>query len=250
MALSTIDIVVLLAVGLFGVVGAFTGFIKQAYSLIALVIAYILARPVGSIFAEFISARSETPPGAAFVIGSFAAGLGIFAAVKVFFSIVHHFLGKKGQSMRGLDRLLGGLFASAKVFAVCWLLLCFVAAMPDFFKQHKPDVHAMLQESVMGRLIERWNPVETSRFSGGVRGLASSLRDPQKLEELQKEPSVAELMTVLKKKAENDERFRRALQSGDVSSLMEILEDPEIREAYGKIDFNAVLDRAAKMAEE
>jgi len=214
------------------------------------VLAYALARPVGRVVADFISARSETPPGAAYVIGSFMAGVGIFAAAKIFFGIVHHFLGKKGKSLRGLDRMLGAVFGAGKVFAVCWLLLCLVAAFPDYFKGREPDVHAMLQQSMMGKLVARWNPVERSRYAGGVRGLAKALQDPRKLEQLQDEPSVAELVAVLREKARNDEQFRRALQSGDAASLMDLLNDPEIREACGKVDFNAVLDKAAKLAEE
>lgn len=254
--MNTIDLIVLGAVVLFGLLGLITGFLSQLFSIAALAAAWFLSRPVGVVVADFIRARSDTGESTAFVLGRIIAGLAIFTAAKILFHVVNHFVGKAPGSIKATNRALGGVFGGAKAFIIAWILLCLVAALPEFFQEKKPDVYGMLQDSLMNRAVEAYNPAKESRMVVAGRGLVKMLkRDPRSLERLKDNPEVAELMSVLKDKISErvkDPETLEKIRSGDLSPLLgmpELLSDPEVRDALMKVDLTAVLAEAGREPE-
>jgi len=256
MGLALIDLIVLGGVLLFGLVGLITGFLAQLFGVTALVAAWFLSRPVGKVVGDFIAGHSQTPPSAAYVIGCFLAGMVIYLGARVIFRIVNSFVGKADGPIKVTNRFLGGAFGGAKAFAIAWIVLCLVAAFPSYFQNKKPDIYSMLQQSLMGDIVEKYNPVKESRVAAGARGLNKIIsRDPKALERLKEDPEIAEFLSVVKKKLAADARDEESLEkirAGDLSTLrrmpamLNFINDPEVRQAFQKIDLNAALAKAAQ----
>ena len=254
--MNTIDLIVLGGVVLFGLLGLITGFLSQLFSIAALTAAWFLSRPAGAVVADFIRARSDTGESTAYVLGRLIAGLVIFMAAKILFHVVNHFVGKAPGSIKATNRMLGGLFGGAKAFIIAWILLCLVAALPELFQRKKPDVRAMLQGSLMNRAVEAYNPAKESRIVVATRGLVKMLtQDPRSLERLKDNPEVAELISVIERKAAErvqDQEALEKIRSGDLSPLLEMQEllfDPEVRDALMKVDIAAALAKAGREPE-
>jgi|GEM_PF-6374255 len=257
--MAAVDWIVLGAMVVFGFFGLFSGFLAQLFSITALAAAWFLSRPVGKVVAEFISARSKTPPAAAYVLGCFLAGMVIYTVARLIFRVINHFVGKTAAPIKATNRLLGGAFGGAKAFAIAWIVLCLVAAFPQYFQNKKPDLHAMLQGSQMDGIIEKWNPVKESRLVAGARSLNKIIkRDPKALERLKQDPQIAEFLSVVKEKlaakAPDDEAAAK-IRAGDLSALrnlpamMDFLDDPEVKQAFQKVDLNASLMKVAREVE-
>ncbi|NQT20959.1 MAG: CvpA family protein [Planctomycetes bacterium] len=254
--MNTIDLIVIGAVVLFGLLGLITGFLSQLFSIAALAAAWFLSRPVGAVVADYIAARSDTAPSWAFVLGRIIAGVAIFTAAKMLFHIVNHFVGKAPGAIKATNRLLGGVFGGAKAFIIAWIFLCLVAAFPEFFQKKEPNVHAMLQGSLMNKAVEAYNPAKESRLLGAAGSMVKILKqDPRSLERLKDDPDVAEFISVIESKASErikDEEELEKIRSGDLSALLgmrELFFDPEVREALLKIDFSEALVKVARESE-
>ena len=251
MDFGLLDLIVVGLILLFGLLGLISGFLMQLFGVTALLAAWFLSRPVGRVVAGFITDRSSTSSAAAYVIGCFIAGIGIYVGAKIIFRIVNHFIGKtQAPSIRVTNRLLGGAFGGAKAFAIAWLALCVVAAFPKFFENKQPDLVAMLADSRISGVVEKWNPVKKSRLVGGAHGFSKVLaHDPETLQRLQEDPDIAEFFSVIQKKlgaGPEHEKVLEKIRAGDVSTILQLLEDPEVREAFGKIDLDAALTKVAQ----
>ncbi|HUW30896.1 MAG TPA: CvpA family protein [Planctomycetota bacterium] len=256
--MALLDLIVIGSVAVFAAIGLKKGFVAQVLSILALVVAWQLSRPVGKAIANIISSQSGTSHSAAYVMGTFIALLAIYTALRLVFFIVGRLFNRKASVIGLVNRLAGGFFGGAKAFAACWIILCVVAAFPQHFENKSPDIYAMLQRSKMGALINRWNPVKNSRVVDTVHNIETISKNPGALNRLRSDPHVAEFLSVLKRKLEaqaKDDETRRQIRSGDISTLMKVenirkvILDPEVLEALRKVDLCEVLERSAKECE-
>ena len=254
MGLATLDIIVAIAVLLFAVIGFFKGFLAQVLSILALIVAYLLSRPLGKAIAGIIARNSDNPNSSSYVLGSFLALLIIYAGIKLIIHYTCKFLrGKRSDVF--INNLLGAAFGGAKAFAVAWICLCTVAAFPARFQGKSPDIYAMLHGSRMETIIRKWNPVGKSRIADSFRQLEVIARDPQAFQRLKKDPNLARLLSIMERKLKaevTDAETRRRIQDGDMSSIMRIeklwsiFRDPEVAEALKKVDLGDALAEASK----
>jgi len=256
--MALLDLIVLVAVAVFALIGLKKGFVAQVLAILALVVAWQLSRPVGKAIANVISSRAGTSHSAAYVMGTFIALLAIYTGLRLIFFLVGRMFNRKASVIGLANRLMGAVFSGAKAFGVCWIILCVVAAFPQHFENKSPDVCKMLQSSRMGALIGRWNPVKNSRMVDTIRNIETISKNPGVLNRLRTDPNVAQFVSVLKRKLEaqaKDEDARRRIRSGDLSAILKaenirkVIIDPDVIEALNKVDLCEILERNAKECE-
>jgi len=161
MSFALLDIIVAAAIVLFGLSGWFTGLITQLYGVAALVAAWFLAQPLGRVICRIAVRHTSMDESSALAFGTLAAGMLVFAAVKIICHLLNaYFAGKDNNSPKAINRLLGAVFGAMKAFAVAWILLGIVAALPQHFGNKQPNLHEMLRASEMRRVVQLWNPAE------------------------------------------------------------------------------------------
>jgi len=161
MNFALLDIIVAAAVVLFGLSGWFTGLLTQLYGVAALVAAWFLAQPLGRVICRIAVRHTSMDESSALAFGTLAAGMLVFATVKIVCHLFNAYsTSRDNSSHHVVNRLLGGIFGAAKAFAVAWILLGIVAALPQHFGNKQPDLHEMLRASEMRRVVELWNPAE------------------------------------------------------------------------------------------
>ena len=249
------DLIVAGAVLVFAVIGFAKGFIAQVLSILALTVAWLVSRALGKTIAGILAQNSEHPSSSAYVLGSFLALLIVYAGIKLIIHYTCKFLRGKSTDLNLVNRLFGAFFGGSKAFAVAWVILCIIAAFPTRFRDKSPDLHAMLQSSRMGALVEKWNPVSNARITDSFRSLEKAAHDPEALQRMKRNPELANVLSLMesKLKAEvKDPEMKKRIQQGDISALMrvdklwKVLRDPEVAQALKKVELGDALAEASK----
>jgi membrane protein required for colicin V production len=119
-----LDYLILVTLVLSTAFGIWRGFVKEALSLAAWVLAFWIALSFSvKLAAKLAPTVGSAAPVLAFVI--------LFVGVLVVGAVVNHFVAKGIQAvgLQGFDRLLGGVFGMVRGVAVAALLLLFVGQM-------------------------------------------------------------------------------------------------------------------------
>ncbi len=121
-----VDYLILGTVGLSTAFGIWRGFVKEALSLAAWVLAFWAALAYGSTLTH----KLEGSVGA----GGFASVLAfllLFVGVLVIGAVINHFLGKSIQAagLAGFDRVLGGAFGLVRGVGLVAILLLFAGQL-------------------------------------------------------------------------------------------------------------------------
>ena len=241
---------------LFALVGYISGALRQIFSMVALVLAYVLAVPVGRVIARILVERYDGAPSASEVMGRFLAGFGIFMAAKLFFLIVNYFLGRGQVHRNPLNRLVGALLGAGKALVILWLLFCLIA------QTSKLDVNLpwglaerMETSKIATWMVRMYNPVARLRVMTTMRKLRVLARHPGALENLADDPKVEDLLD--KVRASIIERTQSDDLPGGVRSgqpeaivgaarLRDFIPNQETLDALLNIDVEAAVERAYK----
>lgn len=177
----TTDIVCAAVLVFFGLVGAWRGFMRQVFSLLAFVLIALFAAPVGVAMAgPVLSGKNWSGTIAVAVkIGfSLGAAVAIYILVKLVGSVVNAALGDRGSSGGGSgpapwNRYWGAALGIVKAGLLCWLVLCFFTAFPKI----APGVTAKIRSSWSVKTTGLFNPFE--HWIGSER--QARLRTPPRL---------------------------------------------------------------------
>lgn len=210
-----IDLFILGLVLLFGIIGAIKGFSKQLAHLIALGIAFVVARPIGDLLAPHFSEALN----ASRVIGVVAATFVTFILVLVFVRyavtyVLKKLLEGKTPEDKGLDSGLGFGFAAFKVLAVAYVVLCALTFAEQQITLAGKRMGFTPRDSLTFGFARTYNLFTYVHFAP-VRDfvqVARALDDPQNAPSLKKDPAYKALGS--------DPRFRKALASRSVKEAV------------------------------
>lgn len=230
---------------LFALIGAWRGFVRQVFSLLAFVLAALFAAPLGVVMAVPVIESSDWGPGAVtnirigFVIG---VALGIYIVVKIIGAWVDRAIGRRSpeekHKLAPWNRYWGAALSIVKAGVLCWLVLCFLVAFPKI----APGAYGQVQESWAVRTTDMFNPLDRwivpeqrGEMEDALAALWKLKRNPSKWDRVIKEKSIQRVM--------KHERLVGLLDAGQ-GDLMSALTDEDFRKSLREIDWDNIAEVA------
>jgi uncharacterized membrane protein required for colicin V production len=252
----TLDLIFFSFVGIFALIGYFSGFWMQLMRLGALVGAYLLAGVIGKPLGPALGRAIGIPS----LLGQIlASGLAFFLLYTIFstvgWSILRRRRRKREQkeesfsSRREWDRILGVVLGGAKTFLVLFVMLCALVLV------EKPLVKALkkspkwLADSSIADLARNHNILSGLHLPavGNVMALGKVSSDPGFREKVMQDPKVRQLLEHPKIKALADDRaLVEASRRNDIAAVLAnprlnaVLDDPEIQKLLSEIDLSGI----------
>jgi membrane protein required for colicin V production len=154
----SIDVTLLCAVLLFGVLGAVSGASRQLGNLAALAAAVVAARPLGAQVVPYLRQAGPLPRWLEGVLGMLLAGLATYVLVRLLVTaLVHRLLAREGEARGGADRTLGFLLGGLKVAAVAYALLSTATVVESAFRESGRQLDLGLSGSRAAELARSHN---------------------------------------------------------------------------------------------
>lgn len=228
----TLDLWVFGILGLFALLGALSGAVKQAAQWVALTLAYACGKPLTEALGPGAPGLLPLPPAAAPVALRVAVMLAIFLVAGFAARLVVGKLIGDG-ALSGANRAAGAGLGAAKGGVLAWVLLSVLVAFEKPLAKTGWDLDKKVGESHALAFTRRHSLMDAVRWSvlDGAKKLAAARSDPKAAAELMNDPAV--------KAALEDPKFREALQSLDAGAL---LRDPRIRKLLENPDLAKKLD--------
>ncbi len=250
----TLDLVFLGCVGIFALIGYFSGFARQMIRIAALVGAYLLAgalgRPLGGILARSL----EVPHLIGRVLGSGLAFLLLYMIFSVVgWSILRKWRRKrdpeKDTGRRRWDGWAGLALGGAKTFVMLYLVLCVVVLAEKPLARVSHKAGKMLSHSFMADMAREHNILSGLHLPavGNVAAISKAAGDPKFREKIMRDPKVKRLLENPKIKAlANDKALLAASRRNDLAAMLanpglnRVLDDPEIQKLFSEIDLGGI----------
>lgn len=210
-----IDLSLLGLVLFFGIIGAIRGFSKQLAHLIALVIAFIVARPIGDVLAPHFAKALNASEVIGVVSATFVTFILVLVLVRfVVTRLLKKILEGKVPDDQSLDTGLGFGFAAFKVLAVAYVVLSALTFVEQQISATGRRMGFTPRDSVSFDFARTYNLFTWVHFAP-VRDFAQigrALGKPQSASALKKDPAFKALG--------EDPRFRKALASREVKEAI------------------------------
>ncbi len=241
--MATMDILCVVVLVLFGILGAVRGFIRQAFSLLAFLLIAVLAAPVGVAIAGPDATTNVK------IWTSLGTALVIYILTKIVGAATDEAIGSK-RSAEGEPRpapwnsYCGAALAVIKAGLLCWLILCFFTA----FREMVPGVTAFVQDSCSVKTTRLFNPFahwirpETRRdMERALIALWEIKRHPATWSKVIKEKSIQRVL--------KHDRLRKLLDQGK-GDLIGALADEGFQNSLAEIDWGNVANIAGRALSE
>jgi uncharacterized membrane protein required for colicin V production len=210
---TMLDLLVIVVIVVSAVRGYVRGALRDLLGLGALVAAYLASRPFGSPLGDFLSARTQLPPGTAYVTARLVAGLAIYVSLSVSAAALNR---KAGQDPEGLTRPWNrnlGAFCGLASGLVTALILLFVA---DSLVKAYPGSTSRALAGARTSRFRRWvsgvNPADDYLLTDLLTLLRIAREDPQVLDRLRDRPEVQQLV--------NDPEFQTAIRDDELAAAL------------------------------
>ena len=239
-----VDIICAAVLFLFCLLGAWRGFVRQVFSLLAFVLIALFAVPLGVLMASPVIKSSDWGPGVAthlrigFALG---AAVAIYIVVKVIGSFVNSAIGRHrvdgATRLAPWNRYWGAALGVVKAGVLCWLVLSFFAAFPKI----APAVTAKAEESWSARTTRLYNPFarwilpeQREDMEEALVALWKLKRHPTKWDEVVQEKSIQRVL--------KHERIAGMLESG--RNPVSALADEDFRKLLREVDWENIAEIA------
>jgi membrane protein required for colicin V production len=236
----TLDLVILGLALFFALWGFFSGAAKQVATLLAGVVAWLVAGPAGQAFGPFVTKKLATSA----MVGTVLATLAAFALVLLVVQVVatwllRRLLAGRDPTSRTLDRLLGFLLGGGKVLAVMYVALCAMSFLEKNVSIMGRQLAFTPKDSQLMALVRQYNLLEQRQFPGAdeLLRVARRSKDPKTQAQLKADPVWAQLAKDPRfTKVLNTAAMQKALETGDVRALLgsndavELIQDGRSRE--------------------
>jgi membrane protein required for colicin V production len=234
-----LDFFIVALILVFAIFGAFAGAARQIANLVALVLGYLCARPIGVALGPYFARSAGVP----LIVGIAGSTLMVFIVVAIAVRVIARatlrklLTGPKPED-RALDRTLGFVFAALKVGLTAYVVLCALSFVEDNVAMAGRRIGVSPRDSLFFGLARKYNLFEY-KLEGPMNDLLSVLRvasDPKRAARLQDDPSFQNLLKDPRfRRALSDGRVRQASKTGDYrellkgSGVLELLEDTVVR---------------------
>ncbi len=249
------DLVALVLVALFGVLGYQSGFLKQAARIGALVAAFLFARglagPLGAWARGSVGASDEGASGAAVAQATAFLGLLVVAyvALVLLANALIRRLRKASGTVTAFDRALGALFGTLKGAALVFLAACALVWLDEPLSRHAPWLAAAQRDSLLGRTAARHNVVRSeivpraaalhnlARLAQGER-LRDDMLQHLRLVQILSHPNAAVLREPALQAAIREGRFADVLTYRD-GRILALIEDRDLANLIAALEFES-----------
>ncbi|MBI3071521.1 MAG: CvpA family protein [Deltaproteobacteria bacterium] len=212
-----VDLVAIGLVGLFVLVGYWTGFIRQILKLACLAIAYLLARALASpLSAPTASLTGLCPPLATvaacgFVFLVLILVLGLFAGL-----IAKKY--RKHEEARAVDNILGAFVGGLKGALIIYAAACLLALFGTTTVRGSSTLRAWQEESNIMRFAAQNNLLKGFEVVDSLTALAEIASDKDKLARLALDPRFHQLKEL------TDPKVVAALRNNDLLSVCSMVD--------------------------
>jgi uncharacterized membrane protein required for colicin V production len=251
--MSPIDLLFFSILLIFGLLGYVSGLWRQIARLGVMLLAYLLAWPLGSWSAPWLTHTLSFPH---LIARPVAIGISFFLLYSVLSGIVLRLLRKRrkarlgtgSQLGRSVNKLGGAVLGMAKAAIICLFILCLAVLMESGLKE-KVKQSLGYKRSFMVSFAKKINPLKNIQLPlvGDFKTLRKIKSDPDFRIRMAQDPKVRAFAGHKKiQSLLHDRSFQKAAQSQDISSLLshprlnEALQDPEVYKLYKKIDLSKV----------
>jgi uncharacterized membrane protein required for colicin V production len=244
-----LDIVCLAIVAVFVVLGLLSGFLAQIVRLAALIGAFLLAYSASVYTRPLLMRWMDVDSIAGNLLSLLLGWIGCYIAIIVIGTIVVRILKNSSDSIKLLDRFLGGALGSVKGLLIVYLLACALVLLRAPLQEFVPEKQLDLKESRFAAFAERHNVFSrialpevdklkelTAAFDNqeGHRALL----DDRTIMALRRNQAFQRLM--------KDEAFHKAVSERQLDailnnpSLRAAMNDPEIRKILSTLDLERI----------
>ena len=244
-----LDIICIVFVAVFCVLGLLSGFLSQVVRLAALVGAFVLAYSASAYTKPLLVKWMGVDNAMGDLLALFLGWMACYIAIILVGTIIAKIIKKSSGSIKVLDRILGGGLGSAKGFLIVYLIACALVLLREPLEELIPKKHFDLKGSRLAAFAEEHNVLSrvglpdldkikelTSAFENN-KSRRALLNDPA-MKELKQNKSFQRLM--------NDESFHKAVNERQLSAIMnnksfrEAINDPEIRKLLSTLDLEEI----------
>ncbi|NMB73608.1 MAG: CvpA family protein [Myxococcales bacterium] len=244
-----IDIVILVLVLIFAVLGYWSGLLRQALRLAALVCAGLLAAPLGALFAPAITRAFEVQPLVGRVAGPLLAFVALYLVLSVAAFVILRGIRRRRRELGraavpAWERWTGAVLGALKLAAIAFLLLSGLVLL-ERFSPGGEKAHAVVRESRLCALARSANLFAALHLPvvGKVESLGKLAADPEFREKAAADPAVQRLLFhPIFRKLLDDPEIQELAKNSDLAGLLgnprlnQTLEDPEIKKLLSEIE--------------
>jgi len=259
----SLDVVIILILGVWALLGFATGAMKQIAHIASLVLAFVLARPGGRLIAALLIERRGQSPSIAMVLGTLLAGVVIYSLVKIFFWIVNSYIGGEERKTSVGSRLLGAVLSSAKATVVVWLLVCLLMETSLLNVPQSVTVTGWLNgisqrlgsSDIATWMDQTYNPVRKLRIGSTLDKLKRISEDPQAVGKLARNEDVKAFLQKLRTQMLErikDKKTRAGVERDDPAAIIraarlrDFLNNRELVNALLEINLETAIEDALK----
>ena len=239
----TIDLFILILIGVFAVIGAFTGAARQIAQLVGLAAAFACARPIGTFFGPRVAASINAPLVVGVVLATFLTFIVVLVAVRFVLTLIlkRLFTGKDEED-RHADQALGFILGALKVAAISYVVLSALTFAERNITLAGKKLGISPSDSYAFGIARKYNLFEMTQFSP-VKDLvhvADAATDPAQRAKLEEDPAFKALQQDPRfRKVLADEQMRKAIAQGDYQQLLrsnvvlQLIQDPQVAARLG-----------------
>jgi uncharacterized membrane protein len=243
-----IDLAVLGLLLFFTVSGIYQGLVPQLFRIGALVLIWLLVKPLGVVFSLlFWPLRIRGLTG--FYLGVFVGAVVVYAALSLLGRYLSDRFINTRTSRMELHSKLGGYLGFIKGLLVVVLVLFLLGALPDGYLTKKPAMGAAVKGSWAVTLANLVNPFPQLTFFDDLSAYQRLLGDPAAVERLKGQPAFQQLREQQAvKEALADPEVAGKLEELDYRYLLaepkvaRLLWDPEVRRLLLQLDPRKALE--------
>ena len=232
----TLDLVILGLALVFALWGFFSGAARQIAALLAGVLAWAAAGPVGQFYGPVFAKRLTTSAFVGVVLATLAAFVVVLIVVQIVATLViRRIFAGRDPGSRSLDRVLGFVMGGGKVLAVVYVALCAMSFLESNVSIMGKKLAFTPKDSQLMGFVRRYNLLEQRQFSGAhdLMRVAQLSKDPKTQQRLKDDPDFLALSKDPRfSKVLNAAAMQKALETGDIRGLIgsnevvELIQDP------------------------
>ncbi len=250
-----LDIICIVLVAAFCVLGLLSGFLAQIIRLGALVGAFLLAYSASAYTKPLLAKWIGIDNLMGDLLSLFLGWIACYIAIILIGTIVAKILKKSSDSIKFMDRVMGGALGSAKGFLIVYLIACALVLLREPLQRVVPNEYLDFKDSRLAAFAEEHNIFSRIAVPNldKLEGVTTALSDKKTRSELLNDPAMRELKrNKAFQRLINDKEFQRAVNSRQVSAILNnpsfraAMNDPQLRKLLSSLDLNRVretLDR-------
>lgn len=248
-SLMGLDFICLVFVLAFLVLGLFSGFLSQVVRIAALVGAFLLAYPARSYTKLLLAKWMDVGTLSADFLSLFLAWVACYIALILIGTLLVKIVRGSSESIKFLDRILGGGLGAAKGFLIVYLIACALVLLREPLQKLMPERLLDLEASRLARFAEEHNIFTLVGMPDldKLKELMQAFGDAGRRRALIQDPAMMQIrQNEAFQRLMKDKDFQKALERKQLSAIVnnrsfrEAIHDPELRKMLSTLDLKGL----------